>query len=156
MRRKDREVTEEARIDEIISRCHCCRLGFNDGGEVYIVPMNFGWVKRDGKRYFYFHSAKEGRKADLLKGGCEVGFEMDCGYAVHPGEVPCDCYAEFSSIIGTGHAEIVTDPDEKLLGLRSLMKQATGDDSGEFRPGELEAVCVFRVTAEKLSCKVHL
>ena len=60
MRRKDREVTEEARIDEIISRCHCCRLGFNDGGEVYIVPMNFGWVKRDGKRYFYFHSAKEG------------------------------------------------------------------------------------------------
>lgn len=46
MRRKDREVTDEARIDEIISRCTCCRIGFNDSGEVYIVPLNFGYVKR--------------------------------------------------------------------------------------------------------------
>lgn len=47
MRRKDREVTDEAKIDEIISRCNCCRIGFNDSGEVYIVPLNFGFVKRD-------------------------------------------------------------------------------------------------------------
>ena len=44
MRRKDREVTDEARIDEIISRCNCCRIGFNDSGEVYIVPLNFGYT----------------------------------------------------------------------------------------------------------------
>ena len=50
MRRKDREVTDEARIDEIISRCNCCRIGFNDSGEVYIVPLNFGYVKQDGRR----------------------------------------------------------------------------------------------------------
>ena len=100
MRRKDREVTDEARIDEIISRCTCCRIGFNDSGEVYIVPLNFGYVKQDGRRTFYFHSAKDGRKIDLVKEGYEVGFEMDCGYELHPGESPCDCYAEFSSIIG--------------------------------------------------------
>lgn len=88
MRRKDREVTDESRIDGIIRRCSCCRLGFSDGGEVYIVPMNFGFVKRDGKRVFYFHSAKEGRKVELLKNGCDVGFEMDCGYELHPGEGP--------------------------------------------------------------------
>ena len=39
MRRKDREITDEAKIDEIISRCNCCRIGFNDSGEVYIVPL---------------------------------------------------------------------------------------------------------------------
>ena len=77
MRRKDREVTDESRIDGIIRRCSCCRLGFSDGGEVYIVPMNFGFVKRDGKRVFYFHSAKEGRKVELLKNGCDVGFGQD-------------------------------------------------------------------------------
>ena len=124
MRRKDREVTDESRIDGIIRRCSCCRLGFSDGGEVYIVPMNFGFVKRDGKRVFYFHSAKEGRKVELLKNVCDVGFEMDCVYELHPGEVPCDCYAEFSSIIGTGRAEIVTGEDEKILGLQTLRKQA--------------------------------
>lgn len=156
MRRKDREVTDSARIDEIISRCHCCRLGFSDSGEVYIVPLNFGYVQRGGKRYFYFHSAKEGRKIDLLKNGCDVGFELDCGYALHPGEAPCDCYAEFSSIIGTGRAEIVTDQYEKILGLKSLMKQAAGREDCGFRPEMLEAVCVFRLEVDKLSCKVHL
>ena len=49
MRRKDREVTDEARIDEIISRCTCCRIGFNDSGEVYIVPLNFGYVTRSSE-----------------------------------------------------------------------------------------------------------
>lgn len=156
MRRKDREVTDESRIDGIIRRCSCCRLGFSDGGEVYIVPMNFGFVKRDGKRVFYFHSAKEGRKVELLKNGCDVGFEMDCGYELHPGEAPCDCYAEFSSIIGTGRAEIVTREDEKILGLQSLMKQAAGKENCEFRPEMLAAVCVFRLEIDKLSCKVHL
>ncbi len=156
MRRKDREITDEAKIDEVISRCHCCRLGFNDSGEVYIVPLNFGFVKRDRKRFLYFHSAREGRKIDLVSEGCEVGFEMDCGYQLHPGEVPCDCYAEFSSVIGTGNVEIITDQDEKILGLQSLMKQATGRENCEFRPETLNAVCVFRLEVNKISCKVHL
>lgn len=156
MRRKDREITDEAKIDEIISRCHCCRLGFNDSGEVYIVPLNFGFVKRDGKRFFYFHSAKEGRKIDLINEGYEVGFEMDCGYQLHPGEAPCDCYAEFSSVIGTGKVEVITDAYEKILGLQSLMKQAAGRENCEFRPEMLNAVCVFRLEVNKLSCKVHL
>lgn len=153
MRRKDREVTDESRIDGIIDRCHCCRLGFCDNGEVYIVPLNFGYVKCDGKRYFYFHSAKEGRKILLLP--CTVGIELDCGYELRPGESPCDCAAAFSSIIGTGSAEIVTDPQEKILGLQSLMKHAAGRENCEFRQEMLNAVCVFRVEVTKLSCKVH-
>lgn len=42
MRRKDREITEPAKIREIIEASHCCRLGFFDGKEVYIVPLSFG------------------------------------------------------------------------------------------------------------------
>ena len=64
MRRKNREVTDRARIEEIIRSCHVCRLGFVDDGRAYIVPMNFGYVEEDGKYVFYFHSAKEGRKID--------------------------------------------------------------------------------------------
>ena len=45
MRRKDREITDEAKIDEIILNCNCCRLGFNDGGKVYIVPLSFGYSR---------------------------------------------------------------------------------------------------------------
>ena len=134
MRRKDREITDEAKIDEIISRCNCCRIGFNDSGEVYIVPLNFGYVKQDGRRTFYFHSAKDGRKIDLVKEG----------------------YAEFSSIIGNGNVSIVADTDEKILGLQSLMKHTAGKENCEFRPEMLDAVCVFRLDVDRLTCKVHL
>ena len=155
MRRQDREVLQPEQIDAIIESCDCLRLGLNAEDGAYIVPLNFAYVPGKPAK-FYFHSAKEGRKTDLLKNGCDVGFEMDCGYQLHPGEVPCDCYAEFSSIIGTGHAEIVAGDEDKIQGLQSLMKQAAGKENCEFRPEMLAAVCVFRLEIDKLSCKVHL
>lgn len=45
MRRRDREITDNEKIKEIIKACDCCRLGFNDNGKVYIVPLNFGFTK---------------------------------------------------------------------------------------------------------------
>ena len=67
MRRKDREVTDSQKIREIILSCRCCRLGFYDNGEVYIVPLDFGYYENNGRRVFYFHGAKEGRKYRLTE-----------------------------------------------------------------------------------------
>ena len=67
MRRKDREVTDFMQIENIISRCTCCRIGFYDDGEVYIVPLNFGYEAKGDTYILYFHAAKEGRKIDLIK-----------------------------------------------------------------------------------------
>ena len=41
MRRKDREITDRDCIDDIIEACDCCRLGFCDEGEPYIVPVSY-------------------------------------------------------------------------------------------------------------------
>lgn len=156
MRRKDREITDDFQIDEIIRQCNCCRLGFNDNGEVYIVPLSFGYEKQNGKRYFYFHSAAEGRKIDLISRGGTVGFELDCGYELHKSDIPCGCSAAFSSIIGTGKAEIITNQEEKISGLQSLMRHTAGLESCEFSPEMLKKVCVIRLEVTELSCKVHM
>ncbi len=156
MRRKDREITDETQIDEIIRRCDCCRLGFNDNGGVYIVPLSFGFEKEGGKRCFYFHSAPEGRKIDLIKRGGDVGFELDCGYRLHTADIPCGYSAAFSSVIGTGRVEILTDTAGKISGLRSIMRHTAGLEDCEFAPEMLERVCVFRLEVAELSCKVHI
>ena len=39
MRRHDREVSERAKIDEIIESCDCIRLGLNAEDGAYIVPL---------------------------------------------------------------------------------------------------------------------
>lgn len=60
MRRKDREITDPERIRDIVERCACCRIGFYDNGEVYIVPLNFGYEIGEHGYVFYFHGAAEG------------------------------------------------------------------------------------------------
>ncbi len=156
MRRKDREITDPVQIDEIIRRCNCCRLGFNSKEGAYIVPMSFGFENIDGKRCFYFHSAAEGRKIDLIKAGGNVGFELDCGYQLHTAETACGYTAAFSSVIGTGRVELLTSEEEKRRGLECLMRQTAGLESCDFDPEMLEQVCVFRLEVIEISCKVHL
>ncbi len=155
MRRKDREVTDPARIMEVIDRCSCCRIGFNDNGEVYIVPLNFGYEQNENTITFYFHSAKEGRKIQLIKTSPEVGFEMDTDYALHEADNACNYSAGFKSIIGNGIVSIVSEASEKRRGLSLLMEHSTGKKDWVFNDYMVNSVLVFRLTVTKLSCKEH-
>ena len=155
MRRKDREVTDSAKIADIIDRCTCCRIGFNDEGEVYIVPLNFGCEIKDGAYVLYFHGAKEGRKIDLIRKSPKVGFEMDTNYELHTSDVACGCSAGFQSIIGSGVMSIVTDQDEKKHGLSLIMEHNAGKKDWTFNEKMLAAVCVFKLEVTKMSCKEH-
>ena len=51
---------------------------------------------------------------------------------------------------------VVEDPAEKELGLAAVMRQCTGQESWSFPRAALEAVCVFRLDVETVSCKEHL
>ena len=47
------------------------RLGFVDGDDAYIVPLNYGYEDKDGELVIYCHGAKDGRKAeDVYKRQC--------------------------------------------------------------------------------------
>lgn len=89
MRRTDREVTDPEKIQDIVNRCTCCRIGFNDIGEVYIVPLNFGYQKNGDTYVVYFHGAHEGRKIDLIKKNPKVCFEMDTNYKLTEADIAC-------------------------------------------------------------------
>ena len=155
MRRKDREVTDPAAIEDIIRRCACCRLGFNDDGAVYIVPLSFGYEQIDGVYTFYFHSAREGRKLDLLRRYPQVGFEMDTNYRLNEADVACGYSARFQSVIGNGTASLVESVEEKIKGLGLLMEHTAGKGDWQFDGKMLDAVAVFKVQVTSLSCKEH-
>lgn len=155
MRRKDREVTGAAAIDDIINRCYCCRLGLCDEGEVYIVPLSFGYEMINGGYVFYFHGANEGRKLDIICKNPHAGFEMDTNYALNEAEAACGYSARFQSIIGKGIASIVTGREEKLHGLRLLMEHYAGKGERSFDERAVNAVTVFKLEVTELSCKEH-
>jgi hypothetical protein len=155
MRRQDREITDPQTIAEIIERCECLRMGLCDQGDVYIVPLNFGYFCDNGQYSFYFHGAKVGRKLDLIRSNPRVGFEMDCNVKVHTADVACRCATQFQSIIGNGIASIVTDPTEKHRGLIAIMRHYTGKIDWDIPQEAVDAVCVFKLVPTNLSCKQH-
>ncbi len=156
MRRKDREIIENSKIKEIISNCDCCRLGLNDNGKIYIVPLNFGFIEENGKYTFYFHGAKEGRKLDIIKVNDYAGFELDTNHKIYgKDDMACTYTSAFQSVIGTGRVKIIEDYDEKIKGLQELMKHTTKKTEWKFNEKMVNAVCVFKLEAEELSCKEH-
>jgi len=103
-------------------------MGLNDNGEVYIVPMNFGYTFEDGQIAFYLHGAKEGRKYDILRNNPKIGFEMDCDVEPFYGQTACQYGTEYKSIIGKGSVEFIEEPLEKIKAMEILMKTQTGKD----------------------------
>lgn len=155
MRRTDREVTNPKRIEDVISRCSCCRIGFYDDGEVYIVPLNFGYEIKDDTYILYFHGAKEGRKIHLIQKNPHVGFEMDTDYALNEADMACGYSARFQSIIGNGIVSAVSEFEEKKRALSLLMEHNTGKREWNFDESMLNAVAVFKLVISKMSCKEH-
>ena len=155
MRRKDREVTDNMEIVSIIKSCKVCRLGMWDGNEVYVVPLNFGYLFKDDRLVLYFHSAGEGRKLDLLRQAKSVCFELDCNHELIEGEKACSFGFRFSSIIGTGTVSFLTNETDKAAALSRLMLHQTGH-AFSFSPEMTRSVTVFQVTSEHFSCKQHL
>ncbi len=153
MRRNDREITNLNSIEKFISDQQIMRIGFYDDGEIYIVPVNYGYEFEGGRFTFYFHGAKAGRKYELASKKPKVGFEIDGEYSLLLSEKACGYSACFQSIIGSGELSLVTDHEEKIKGLNCLMRQVTDKDGFEYPRQSLDSVAVFRLDTDKLSCK---
>ncbi len=155
MRRNDREITDKRAIEEFISKQQIIRIGLIDNGEVYIVPVNYGYTYINGEYTFYFHGAKAGKKYELAGSNPSVGFEIDGKYKLLPSKTACGYSAQFQSVIGNGVLSIVDDEDERIEGLNHLMEQLTGKCNYEYSKEMLSSVTVFKLQVKKLSCKAN-
>ena len=156
MRRKDREVIEESKILEIIKACDCCRLGLCDGDTVYIVPLNFAHCMEGKKHIFYFHSAKEGRKIELIKKNKKAGFELDTAHKVKNSEKACSYSFQYQSVIGEGQVEILQDREEKRKVLGKIMEHYSGHGDWTFEEPMVNAVEIIRLEVTSFSCKENV
>ena len=152
MRRRDREITDKNAIAEFIAKEQIIRIAFYEEGDIYIVPVNYGY-SYDEQYSFYFHGAKAGRKYELAKKNPTVGFEIDGNYRLLESDMACDFSATFQSVIGTGTLSLVEDNVEKINGLNAIMKQTTSKAEWNYSDEMLDAVAVFRLVVDKLSCK---
>ena len=153
MRRKDREVTDQAAIQAILDKAQVLHLAMIDGDRPYVVPLHYGYTLENDRLTLYLHSAREGRKLDVLGRNGRVAFVLETDVVpVSGGDLPCKYGAAYASVMGEGRATVLTDPTEKAAALAILMKTQTGRD---FTITEAMAadVAVIRVDAETWSTK---
>ncbi|MGI5970800.1 MAG: pyridoxamine 5'-phosphate oxidase family protein [Oscillospiraceae bacterium] len=153
MRRKELEVTDIEEIERIIKKCRVCHVAMVDNGLPYIVPLNFGYLLKDGLLELFFHSAGEGRKTDILKQNSSVCFEMTCeGGIEHCGGNPCNSGYSYESVIGFGQAEFIEDYEAKNSALSILAKHQLGYDYS-FSKEQAGAVCAFKIISSDFTGK---
>lgn len=152
MRRSDREVTDIEGIRSIIERCKTCHVAMIDNGMPYVLPLSFGYALEDGALTLYFHSAKEGRKLDILRRYNRVCFEMCFAGELILGDSPCNTGYDYASVIGIGEAKFIENAEEKRRALSLLMERQTGEYV-EFTDAQAESVCVFKIVSSDFSGK---
>lgn len=152
MRRKDREVTKSEDIKVIIEKCKVCHLAMVDNGLPYVIPMNFGYELDNKTLKLYFHSARSGRKIEILNKNNAVCFEMAVEGTL--GEVvdPCNAGYFYESVIGFGRVEFIEDIPEKCRELSLLMKHQANRDF-TFTEKQADGVCVFKVISTDFTGK---
>lgn len=153
MRRSDREITDVKAIEAFIAKEQIMRIAFYDNGEIYIVPVNYGYTNDSGQYAFYFHGAKAGRKYELSKESPNIGFEIDGNYELLEADIACDFSAKFQSVVGTGKISIVEVREEKIKGLNVLMRQTSGKAEWQYSEEMVNAVALYKVDVNEISCK---
>ncbi len=148
MRRSEKEITDRAEIDGIIRQCKVCHLGLCDGNQPYVVPVSFGY---DGQAV-YIHSARMGRKVDVLRNNNRVCVEFEIVQDLITGPQACDWSVHFKSVMGFGTAVQVDDPAEKRVALALLMAQYT-DGEFTFPADMLARTAIIKVALETLTGK---
>jgi len=148
MRRSEKEIKSRDEIEAVLKRATSFRLGLADGNIPYVVPLNFGFNGNS----LYFHSAKEGRKLDIIRRNNNVCFEMDADQVFVPAEKGCNWSLKYRSVIGNGKAFIIDVPAEKIAALKIIMAHYS-DKPYEFTAEEAAKVVVVRIDIESLSGK---
>ena len=155
MRRQDRKITEPAVIATVLDKCRTLHLGLVEDGRAYIVPLNYGWTEETGRYILYAHSAAEGRKIDLIRGGADVGFEMETGVEYFDADTACGWGNRYESIIGEGRATLLSTPEEKRQALAAIMAHYSARKDYTFEDAMVNLVQVIQIDVTALSCKIH-
>ena len=159
MRRANREIKEKEGVVEVLEAADTCRVGMYADGEVYIVPLSFGYeFAGDGELALYFHCAGEGRKLDMIARNPEVCFEMDTSHRFVPSmdSDACGSTMKYASLIGWGRIGVVAERDEKLAALTKIMEHFTKGESFTFNEEVLGRTTVLRLTTRNYTAKSNI
>ncbi len=156
VRRKDREVTDEAWIKGFLSRSQYGVLGTIDSDQPFLNSKLF--VYDDVTKAIYLHGASQGRTPSNIRANDRVCFTVSEMGRLLPADEACEFSVEYASVVVFGRAQILSDPDDMIYGLQLLLdKYFPNHHPGVHYPSldskQVSGTAVYRITIESWSGK---
>jgi nitroimidazol reductase NimA-like FMN-containing flavoprotein (pyridoxamine 5'-phosphate oxidase superfamily) len=130
-------------------------LSWEEINNSILLPVNFAFEENNGKLLFYFHSAPEGRKIELIKQNNKCGFVLynDLGIkVVKAGEQATNYY---ESVMGTGIIDEITDPKEKRKAAGKLLNKYGYAGEIQIDAKVLERTYLAKIEVQSISGKAN-
>jgi len=146
MRKKSREM-DAAFALEVFDKAPYITVSFTrPDGLPYGVPLS---LARTDEHTFYFHGALEGEKMDCLVSNPVVALSAVTRCVPTVGPKDGSFTLQYRSAMAMGKAEIVTDKNEKIAGLKAICQRFLPHHMDAFDDAiarSLERTAVVRIT----------
>ena len=120
MRKESRAMDSQWAVD-VMRKAPYITVSFTDAdGRAYGLPLSL--ASADGVNW-YFHCALEGKKLDAIKAHPEVCLSAVTRCTPTVGPLDGSFTLQYKSAVAYGRAELVTDDEEKVLGLRLISQR---------------------------------
>lgn len=162
MRRKEFEISETKEIQEILDSCEYGVLSLVDlSNKPYAVPISFFYYENN----VYFHSAKNGKKVDIIRENSTACFIAVKPFSFLPSyfkdeKFACFAGQAYASVYFEGKVIEIKDKNKKCEYLNILMKKYQPE--GGYDPIEaenanyaktIENVILFQLQTSFISAK---
>jgi len=120
----------------------------SENDQPYIVPLCFGY--KDNA--LYFHSARQGKKIDILRKNTKICFEFDTDHEVVSDESPCKWTMKYRSVIGKGKASLIHDPEAKRKAF-DIITHHYSNKASTYSESGLNSSLIIKVEIESMAGK---
>lgn len=148
MRRKEQEITDRSEIEAIIKEARFCHVAMCTENIPYLVPLCFGYENNT----LYFHSAREGKKIDMMKQNPTVSFAIHVSNTFIKSDQACKWGLSYKSVTGTGQVSFLEEETERTRALDSIMRQYS-DEEWTYQESSLKKTAVYKIDIEEMTGK---
>ncbi len=151
VRRKEREITDQAEMRQVLKATKYVTVALCKDNEPYLVALSHGYD--EAKNCLYFHCAAEGKKIVYAQANNRVW-----GQAVLDFGVTDECDYAYTCVHFSGTLSLVVDAQEKWHALEVLIRQvATNPESklSKLKPEKVQKTTIGRIDVNYLSGKKH-
>jgi nitroimidazol reductase NimA-like FMN-containing flavoprotein (pyridoxamine 5'-phosphate oxidase superfamily) len=156
VRRKDRAVTDEGWIRDLLRRAPFGTLATSRGGQP-CVNMNI-FVYDEEAHALYLHTARQGLTRDNVDAEERVCFGVSEMGRLLPAPTALHFSVEYAGVVVFGRARVIDDEAEAARALQKLLDKYAphlrpGRDYRPIQPEELAVTAVYRVAIDQWSGK---